>query len=96
MNEIPIEPELAEELRQMQGAVAQVQAQIVELAVVLAAYGALPASLQQAAQKLAQVSQSRDDKIKKIAALSGIDLDAQEHAGQWSWSPVDGILRRLG
>lgn len=96
MNEIAIEPEVADELRQLQAAVAQVQGQIVELAVILGAYGALPAALQQAVQKLAQVSQSRDDKLKKLAALAGVDLDAPEHAGKWSWSPADGSLRKAG
>ena len=92
--EIPIDTDTAGDLRQLQGSIHKVQSQIVELVVVLAAYGALPASLQQAAQQLAQASQTRDDKIKKIAALAGVDLDSPDEAGQWQWNPAEGVLRK--
>lgn len=92
--EILLDADTANDLRQLQASVAQVQGQIVELVVVLAAYGALPASLQQAAQKLAQLAQTRDEKIKKVAALAGVDLDSPEEMGRWNWSPSEGVLRK--
>jgi len=94
MNEISIDKKSSDELLKMQQQLAQAQAQITEIVIALAAYGALPASLQQLAAKIAGVVKERDEQIKKIAALAGVDLDSPE-AGRWSWDIEANVIRRL-
>ena len=95
MTEIALEPKVSDELNNFQQELAQLQGQIAEIVLVLAAYGALPSSLQQAAQKLAALAQARDEQIKKVAALAGIDLDAPD-AGRWSWIMHENVIRKVG
>lgn len=94
MSEIKIDEAASAKLLELQQFVAQSQAKIIELAVVLAAYGAVPKTLENAVRQLAESSESRDEQIKAIAAASGIDLDDPSEAGKWSWSPQDALLKR--
>lgn len=94
MTEIAIEPKVADELHKLQQELAKIQGQIAEIVLVLAAYGALPASLQQAAQKVASIAKERDEHIKKIAALAGVDLEAPD-AGRWSWIMHENVIRKV-
>lgn len=92
---IALDDETSKELQQLQRDVAAAQAAILELSVILAAYRALPTSLQERVEALGKVSQSRDDKLKSVAAASGVDLDAPEEAGRWAWSPAENVLRKV-
>jgi hypothetical protein len=95
MTEIAIEPKVSEELNKLQQELAQAQGQIAEVVLALAAYGALPAALQQLAQKLASLASQRDEQIKKVAALAGVDLEAPD-AGRWSWVMHENVIRKVG
>ena len=96
VTEIPITDEaLVEELQKLQSQLAQLQNQTMELVLKLAAFGALPTSLQQAAQKTVEVLKAREDKVKKHAALAGVDLDSPDHVGKWAWSTEDNMLRKV-
>lgn len=95
MTEIAIDPKVADELNKYQQELAQAQGQITEVVLALAGYGALPSSLQQLAQKVAATAKARDEQIRKVAALAGIDLDAPD-AGRWSWIMHENVIRKVG
>lgn len=95
-NEISIDDSSAEELLRLQQDVTRSQAKVMELVSILAAYSALPVSLLELVQGMSAAIVARDEKIKKIAALGGVDLDAPEEAERWGWSPQERVLRKVG
>lgn len=95
-NEISIDDSSAEELLRLQQDVTRSQAKVMELVSILAAYSALPVSLLELVQGMSAATVARDEKIKKIAALGGVDLDAPEEAERWGWSPQERVLRKVG
>jgi hypothetical protein len=94
-NNIPLDDATAEELLKLQADVAAAQAKVLELTTILAAYSAVPSPLCELVRQMADKSAIRDEKIKKVAALAGIDLDSPEEAGRWGWSPSERVLRKV-
>lgn len=95
-NEISIDDSSAEELSRLQQDVVSSQAKVMNLVSILAAYSALPVSLLELVHGMSAAVAARDEKIKKIAALGGVDLDAPEEAERWGWSPQERVLRKVG
>ena len=95
-NEISIDDSSAEELSRLQQDVVSSQAKVMDLVSILAAYSALPVSLLELVHSMSAAVAARDEKIKKIAALGGVDLDAPEEAERWGWSPQERVLRKVG
>jgi len=94
MSEIQLNETVSKNLLDKQGEIANAQGQIVELVMTLAAYGALPAALQQAAQKLAGLAKERDEALKAAASAEGVDLEAPD-AGKWSWVMQENVIRKV-
>lgn len=95
-NEIPIDDASSDDLQRLQREVLHCQARVLDLVAILAAYSALPVSLLELVQGMSVAVSARDEKIKRVAALGGVDLDAVEETGRWGWSMPDRVLRKAG
>jgi hypothetical protein len=95
-NEISIDDSSAEELSRLQQDVVSSQAKVMDLVSILAAYSALPVSLLDLVQNVTRAVAARDEKIKKVAALGGVDLDSPNETDRWGWSPQERVLRKVG
>lgn len=91
---IQLDEATSKALLDKQAEIAHTQTQIAELVMMLAAYGALPSALQQAAQKLAGLAKERDEVLKAAASIEGVDLEATD-AGRWSWVMHENVIRKV-
>lgn len=94
-NEISIDDSSAGELSRLQQDVVSSQEKVMSLLAILTAYSALPSSLLELVRVMSQAVSARDEKIKKVAALGGVDLDSSDEAERWGWDQKERVLRRV-